>query len=85
MKSIEPDQGENTVSDITRVIKIGDDGKVTFSMPDMVGRYLLVEEREGQIVLSPYDLRWQSPCSSIAKVGTRLHFVPHNEAVSPVA
>ena len=64
------------MSQRTRVVKVTDDGRITFWMPDMVGRYLIVEENEGQIVLSPYDLRWQCMGSSIAKVGSELHFVP---------
>ena len=64
------------MSEQVRVIKIGDDGKITFSMPDRVGRYLVVEETEGQNVLSPYDLRWQSNSAPIAKVGKQPHFVP---------
>lgn len=59
----------------TRVVKIGEDGSITFSMPDMVGQYLVVEECDGHIILSPYDLRWQTPTSSIAKLGTQLHYV----------
>ena len=73
------------MSEQVRVIKIGDDGKITFSMPDMVGRYLVVEETEGQIVLSPYDLRWQSTSASIAKVGNQLHFVPGCDDASAAA
>lgn len=73
------------MSEQVRVIKIGEDGKITFSMPDMVGRYLVVEETEGQIVMSPYDLRWHSTSASIAKVGNRLHFVPGREDSYPLA
>ena len=58
-----------------RVVKIGEDGSVTFRMPDMVGQYLVIEQQEGQIVLSPYDLRWETPVHSIAKIGQRLHCV----------
>lgn len=69
----------------TRVVKIGEDGSITFSMPDMVGQYLVVEERDGHIILSPYDLRWQSPCSSIAKLGERLHYVRSDSDLLPEA
>lgn len=68
----------------TRVVQIGDDGKVTLSMPDLVGRYLIVEQRDGHIILSPYDLRWQAGSASIAKLGSRLHVVQFNGAC-PVA
>ena len=73
------------MSQRTRVVKVTDDGRVTFWMPDMIGRYLIVEEQEGQIVLSPYDLRWQRAGSSIAKVGAQLHFVPCEADLPPAA
>lgn len=59
----------------TRVIRIGEDGAVTLSMPEMGGQYLVIEEEEGRIVLRPYDLRWQGASSAIAKIGPRLHYV----------
>jgi hypothetical protein len=68
-----------------RVVKIGQEGTLTFSMPDLVGQYLVVEEEDGRIILSPYDLRWQPPASSIAKFGQKLHFVPFNGAGIPEA
>jgi hypothetical protein len=69
----------------TRVVKIGEDGSITFSMPDMVGQYLVVEERDGHIILSPYDLRWHSPTSSIAKLGAQLHYVRSESESLPEA
>lgn len=69
----------------TRVVKIGDDGSVTFSMPDMVGKYLVVEERDGQIILNPYDLRWSDPGSSIAKLGGKLTYVNRSSGPSSAA
>lgn len=59
----------------TRVVKLGEDGKITFSLPGLADQYLLIEESEGQIVISPYDLRWQSPMSSILKLNGKLHYV----------
>lgn len=59
-----------------RVVKIGEDGMITFSMPELTGQYLVIEENDGQITLSPFDLRWHSDSSSIAKVGKGYHYVP---------
>ncbi len=67
------------MSERTRVIKIGNDAKVTLSFPGMTGRYLVVEEAEGQIVISPFDLRWYSMGDSIAKLGDNLHFVASDD------
>ena len=67
-----------------RVFKIGDDGRIVFSMPDMIGRYVVIEQRDGQIIISPYDLRTEAPYASIAKLGSRLHFVQTGD-VFPVA
>lgn len=68
-----------------RVFKIGDEGSITISMPDMVGRYLLVEELDGQVIISPYDLRWQSEGASIAKFGANMHYVSSGNGSLPSA
>ena len=59
----------------TKVVKIAADGLVTLSLSDMAGQYLIVEEGDGQIILSPYDLRWSPPASSIARHGASFYFV----------
>lgn len=69
----------------TKVIKIGDDGLITFSLPELTGRYLVIQENEGQIILSPFDLRWQSSSSSILKSDARLHYIPSSGGDVPLA
>ena len=70
---------------VSEVLKIGEEGTVTFSMPDLVGQYLVVEEIDGQIILSPFDLRWNTPSCSIAKFGKKLHYVPSSNDSIPEA
>lgn len=72
--------------DRVRVVRIGEDGRITFSMPEMVGQYVLIEEKEGHILLSPFDLRSDMLYnSSIAKLGSQLHFVPADSDALPEA
>ena len=72
--------------DRVRVVRIGEDGRITFSMPEMVGQYVLIEEKEGHILLSPFDLRSDLLYnSSIAKLGSQLHFVPASSDALPEA
>lgn len=59
-----------------KVIKIADDGAVTLSMPEVAGKYLVIEQEEGRIVLMPYDLRWHTPGGTIARIGSQLHVGP---------
>lgn len=62
-----------------RVVQIGADGAVTLSMPGMADQYLVIEEQDGQIILKPFDLRWQKASASIARVGAAFHFVPSSD------
>jgi hypothetical protein len=69
----------------SRVVKIGEDGTVTLSLPGMAGQYLVIEQEEGRLVLRPYDLRWEGAVSTIAKVGVRLHHLPLGQDRLPEA
>jgi hypothetical protein len=40
----------------THLVKISSKGTLTLSMPEMSDRYILIEHREGRVVISPYDL-----------------------------
>lgn len=59
----------------THVIQIGVDGRIVIHMPEMAGQYMLVQQGDGRLILSPYDLRSQAPGRSIAKIGSRLHVI----------
>jgi hypothetical protein len=75
-RSVRRRRGVHMVHEKTRVIKIGEDGAITLSMPGMAGQYLVIEQAEGTLVLKPFDLRWEGRASTIAKVGPRLHHFP---------
>ncbi len=38
------------------LIKLGDQGLLTIILPEMAGRYIVVEQRDGRVVISPMDL-----------------------------
>ncbi len=68
-----------------KVIRIGADGTMTLSMPEMADQYLVIEEEAGQITLKPFDLRWQEDSPVIARIGQGLHFIPTPRVGMPEA
>jgi hypothetical protein len=63
MKSLNPAPG--LVS--THLVKLGDQGLLTIALPEMAGRYLVVEQRAGRVVISPMDLEASPYGASIAQ------------------
>jgi hypothetical protein len=59
-----------------KVIRIGADGTITLSMPEMADQYIVIEEDSGHVILKPFDLRWHEEMHGIARIGQCLHFVP---------
>lgn len=54
----------------THLVKVNAQGLLTLSLPDMVGRYLLIEQRDGQLVLSPFGVDTETATGAIAHCGT---------------
>ena len=53
----------------TFLIQVGDDGLLTISMPEMIGRPVLVEQRDGRLIISPFDVETQCGDGAIARHG----------------
>lgn len=51
----------NNVS--THLVKLGEQGLLTISLPEMTGRYVVIEQRDGHVVISPMDLE-AAECAS---------------------
>ena len=43
-------------SNRTHIVKIGKLGSLTLCLPEMEGRYMLIEQNEGHLTLRPVDL-----------------------------
>ena len=43
------------------LVRIGENGFLTLSIPEMKGRYLVVEQRDGRLIIAPFDADWQGP------------------------
>ncbi|MCL5270670.1 MAG: hypothetical protein M1457_09015 [bacterium] len=53
----------------TYLVKIGQQGLLTIAIPGMSGRYMVVEQRDGCLVISPFDLEGGSLTSAVAREG----------------
>ena len=49
------------------LVKIDKEGLLTLAIPEMAGRYLIVEQREGHLTISPFDVDWQAGPGVIAR------------------
>jgi hypothetical protein len=49
------------------LVQIGKEGLLTLSIPEMAGRYLIVEQRDGHLTISPFDVDWESGGGVIAR------------------
>lgn len=62
------------------LVKINDRGLLTIEMPQMVGKYLLIEQNEEKLTITPLDLEREPQCPTLAKRGqqwTMLGMQPH--------
>ena len=51
----------------THIVKIGEHGLLTIALPNLAGRYIVIEQRGSQVVVSPIDLESDSPSPAIAR------------------
>lgn len=51
----------------SHLVKLGDTGVLTLALPGMMGRYVVVEQRDGCVVISPFDLESAPPPAMIAR------------------
>ena len=51
----------NNVS--THLVKLGEQGLLTIALPEMNGRYVVIEQRDGRVIISPMDLE-AAECAS---------------------
>ena len=49
------------------LVKIGDQGVLTIEMPQMAGKYMVVEQTETQLVITPFDLATETKTGAIAR------------------
>jgi hypothetical protein len=43
------------------LVKIGKEGILSLSIPEMAGKYLIVEQRDGHLTISPFDVDFEPP------------------------
>jgi hypothetical protein len=53
----------------TYLVKINDQGLLTIEMPQMVGKYLVIEQNEEKLTITPLDLEREPQCLTIARRG----------------
>jgi hypothetical protein len=65
----------------THLVKLGDQGLLTIALPEMTGRYVVIEQREGRVTISPMDLEGTHSSAAIAHHAghTTLIAVPASE------
>jgi hypothetical protein len=49
------------------LVKIGKEGLLTLSIPEMADRYLIVEQRNGHLTITPFDVDWEAGPGVIAR------------------
>ena len=53
----------------TYLVKVNAQGLLTIEMPQMVGKYLVIEQNEEHLTITPLDLAQTPQCATIAKRG----------------
>ena len=56
-------------SNSTYLVKVNEQGLLTIEMPQMVGKYLVIEQNEENLTITPLDLARETKCATIAKRG----------------
>lgn len=51
------------------LVKIGDQGLLTIEVPQMVGKYMVVEQTEDKLIITPFDLAGTPKTGAIARKG----------------
>ncbi|OGY45903.1 MAG: hypothetical protein A3A24_02145 [Candidatus Buchananbacteria bacterium RIFCSPLOWO2_01_FULL_46_12] len=51
------------------VIQLGQNGLLTLAIPKLAGHYVIVEQREGYLVISALDPEWENGSGLIASRG----------------
>lgn len=72
--------------DQMHLVKIGEHGTLTLAMPDMAGRYLVVEKRDGRLIISPFDLEGGDLlCGAIANRNGQATLLGLDDGIMPQA
>ena len=50
----------------THLVQLGEQGLLTLALPEMIGRYVVIEQRGGCVVISPMDVEAAQFCTAIA-------------------
>jgi len=53
----------------TYLVKVNERGLLTIEMPQMVGKYLLIEQNDDKLTITPLDLERDAKCSTLARHG----------------
>jgi hypothetical protein len=53
----------------TYLVKINDQGLLTIEMPQMIGKYLVIEQNEEKLTITPLDLERDPQTLTIARRG----------------
>lgn len=69
----------------TYLVKVNDQGMLTIEMPQMAGKYILVEQHGGQLVITPFDLTTDPKTGAIAQMGREFTLLGTQAKEVPVA
>ena len=67
------------------LVKVNEQGVLTIELPQMAGRYIVVEQTDGRLVISPFDLAGDSRPSAIARQGSQWTLLGNECKEVPVA
>lgn len=51
------------------LVKVNERGLLTIEMPQMVGKYLVIEQHDEKLTITPLDLEREPQCPTLAKRG----------------
>jgi hypothetical protein len=69
----------------THLVKMTDQGLITIAIPRLAGQYVVVEQKDSQVVIAPLDLESDSPGAAVARQGANFTLLGSQARALPEA